>query len=1129
MKRIGISFAMAVGLFAGATIVDHGDAIAQSSTTGSVRGRIVDKKTKDAVIGATVSVSGPALQGQQSEITDENGSFQISNLPPGTYILTVFYGEAQFNRPNVLIEVGKQAFVSVPIDTEIKASEVIELVGRTPLVDQGSTKIGSTITDEYTKNVPTGRTFGAVLGTAAGTQGDQYGVSFSGATSVESSYVVEGINTTDTAFGGQSTNLPNEFVEETEVIAGGYDAEFGRSTGGVINVVTKQGSNKFKGSIFAYYTPGTLISDAESILSQASAIGSELNVDYVADMGFEVGGPIIKDKLWFHVGYNPSFRRDVLDRIISTRVDRVDADGAGVGESFSTRGQPGNAVDSCEVDTNMNGVLDADEAIATDCLPDNVLDEDGNSTGFFAQEEVPGTRVSRGRFRQTHFFTGKINGALSENHRFQISGFGNPASFERDFYQVTGSPESILFKDGDGAYDAALKWTSKFNNGKTQLDLVGGYHLGYEDQDPLFEGGADRASLQDNNTRSLAVFKNYEPGFDNACADAADGNMADPFPNIRNCPVVNYTWNGLGFLETRTNARTSGTVALTQRANLLGQHAFKVGADLEYTTYNSDRRLTGGAIWQLRPSNAAGVQRWRRRAQLAPDPAGVTTGDVPCFDLDGDGLGDKTCTVDPAGYQADTTNRNIGAYLQDSWSIRPNFTVNAGIRWEKQTGYVADDIVGTTSPEGEVVPETAFDIANMIAPRVGFVWDPTAEGRAKLMAHWGRFYESVPMDLNVRAFGGEITDFSTTGCTTLNNRDDVTQEELEACDTYRAGNYQLGDGAEFVAPSLKGQYTDELILGGEYEVMADFKMGVNFVTRNMPRVIEDSSTDGGAHYLIVNPGEDFSADATDLRTEAAGLMTSNPELAALLSARADVLDKIGTFDKPIRDYQAVQITAQQRFAKNAMLLASYTYSRSVGNYPGLFSTETGQLDPNLTSLYDLPELMSNRYGAMGLDRPHNLKVDGFYQFDLKKAGIVTLGASLRGISGIPHNTLVGHSLYGADESYLLPRGTAGRSPFTTTADIKATYGRKINATQSIELFADIFNLFNTQDETDADERYSTSFADPIVGGDLSDLPHAKQNPLVGITGRSPIKNTNFLNLNARQAPRSFRFGLRYSF
>ncbi|MBK9034034.1 MAG: TonB-dependent receptor [Myxococcales bacterium] len=1108
MKRIGISFAVAVGFFAGATTVSIPDAAAQSSTTGAVRGRIVDKKTKDPVIGATVSVTGPALQGQQSEITDENGSFNIANLPPGTYILTVFYGEAQFNRPNVLIEVGKQAFVSVPIDTAITAAgEIIELVGRAPIVDQGSTKIGSTITDDYTRNVPTGRTFGAVLGTAAGTQGDQYGVSFSGATSVESSYVVEGINTTDTAFGGQSTNLPNEFVEETEVIAGGYSAEFGRSTGGVINVVTKQGSNKFKGSIFAYYTPGSLISDADSILSQASAIGSETNVNYAAEMGFEVGGPIIKDKLWFHVGYNPSFRKDTLDRIISSRVDKIDEDGAGIGT---------DQFDSCETDTNMNGVLDANEAIAGDCIADMTPE----NKDFFAQEEI--SRSARARFRQTHFFTAKINGAVSENHQFQISGFGNPTSFDRTFARITGSPEAMLFTDKNGAYDIAAKWSSKFNNGKTQLDVVGGYHVGYDTQDPLFPGGEGAAALRDNNTRSLGAFAQQEGAqYAAGCTDVADGGTMDAYPGIRNCPVVNYTWNGLGFLETRENKRTSLTAAVTQRANLLGQHSFKLGGDVEFTTYDSNRRYTGGAFWELRPSSNPATQRWRRRAQL--NLAEGMTGDVPCFD-------ESTCTLNEGGYQADTTNRNIGLYLQDSWTIRPNITINAGVRWEKQTGYVADSLVGSASPEGEITPESAYDLANMIAPRVGVIWDPTAEGRSKIMAHWGRFYESVPMDINVRAFGGEITDFSTTNCPTLNGRNDVTQAELDACDAYRPGNSQLGDGAEYVAPSMEGQYTDELILGAEYELMADFKMGLNFVSRNMPRIIEDMSTDGGGHYIIANPGEDFSGDATSLRDQATAVMAENPALASLLEARADVLDKISTFDKPIRDYQAVQITAQQNFSKRAMLLASYTYSRSVGNYPGLFSTETGQLDPNLTSLYDLPELMSNRYGAMGLDRPHNIKVDGFYQFDFKAAGVLTTGASLRGISGIPHNTLIGHPVYGADESYLLPRGTADRSPFTTLADIKVTYGRRINKTQSVEVFADIFNLFNTQDETDTDERYSNSFADPIVGGDLSDLPHAKQNPLATATpGRSPIKNRNFGNTAALQAPRSFRFGLRYTF
>ena len=186
MKRIGISFVMGLGLLATAQVVDHSDAVAQSNTTGAVRGRVLDKKTKEPVIGATVVATGPALQGQQAEITDESGGYAINNLPPGAYVLTVYYNDAQFSRPNVVIELGKEPYVQVSIDTSTAAGETIQLEGRAPIVDQGSTKIGNTITDEYTTHIPVGRTFGAVLGTAAGTQNDQYGVSFSGSTSVES-------------------------------------------------------------------------------------------------------------------------------------------------------------------------------------------------------------------------------------------------------------------------------------------------------------------------------------------------------------------------------------------------------------------------------------------------------------------------------------------------------------------------------------------------------------------------------------------------------------------------------------------------------------------------------------------------------------------------------------------------------------------------------------------------------------------------------------------------------------------------------------------------------------------------------------------------------------------------------
>lgn len=1090
MKRIGISLAMAVGLLAGVGVVHVDTAAAQSNTTGAVRGRVIDKGTKEAVIGATVVVQGPALQGQQAEISDENGSFQISSLPPGVYTLTIFYNDAQFSRPNVIIEVGKQAFVSVRIDTTVTTTEVIELEGRAPIVDQGSTKTGTTITDEYTTRIPTGRTFGAVLGTAAGTQGDQYGVSFSGSTSSESTYIIEGINTTDTAFGGQSTNLPNEFVEETEVIAGGYNAEFGRSTGGVINVVTKQGSNKLKGSIFGYYTPGSLAADAKLIAREGSAIGSELNLDYGADLGFEVGGPIIKDKLWFHVGYNPSFTGDTLDRITSRQTDNVDENGNSV-------------LDSCEDDANMNDIADPDEQVRGDCIPDRT-----EETGLLVQEEV--ARLSRARFRQTHFFTGKINGAVSENHQFQVSGFGNPRSFDKDFFRLTGDPSSTLYKLEDGAYDVSTKWTSKFNDNKTQVDIVAGYHLGYNNEDPYFEGGAGAAAMQFTNIRSLGDLSSGEIGYDPRCTDSSDA-MLDNFPGIQNCPVQGYTTNGLGFLERRENARSSVNVALTQRVKALGQHAFKLGADVELTTYDSTRSFTGDTAYSWRRQVAGGPRKWRRRSLIKLDP----TGALDC-------LGDEKCSKAVGGYTAETNNRNLGLYLQDSWQIRPNLTLNAGVRWEKQTAYVADGLGGNLSPDDEIIPDVAFDLSNMIAPRIGLIWDPTQEGRAKLFGHWGRFYESVPMDINVRAFGGEIQDQSFLECPDAGIN--ASQATLDACQTF-SGTSVLGGGTEYVAPSMKGQYIQELILGVEYELMADFKMGVNFVARNLPVAIEDVSTDGGNHYLIANPGEDFSADADQLRMDAEAIRATNPDLADLYDSRATQLDSVGDFDKPVRDYQALQVTAQQRFSKNALLLASYTYSRSKGNYPGLFSTETGQLDPNLTSLYDLPELMSNRYGALGLDRPHLVKIDGFYQFDLKAAGIIILGGSFRGQSGIAHNTLGAHPVYGADESYLLPRGVAPRSPFTMTTDVKFTYGRKLGGAQTLEAFVDIFNLFNAQDETDADETYTAEFLDPIVGGDQSDLKHIKLNG----SGTTPELNKNYLNLNARQAPLSMRFGVRYTF
>jgi outer membrane receptor protein involved in Fe transport len=1098
---------MAAALACGAgQLVHTGDAYAQSNTAGALRGIIKDKATNEAAVGATVVATSPSLVGEQVVITDGDGQYFVTSLPPGVYTLTIYYNDKPFSRGNVLIQVGKEVVVNVTVDSSAGkgSGETIVIQGSAPIIDQGSTKTGQTITDDYTRNIPTGRTFGAVLGSAAGSQGDRYGVSIAGATSSENVFVVEGINTTDTGFGGISSNLPNEFIQETEVISGGYNAEFGRATGGIVNVVTKQGSNELRGSVYGYFKPGALYATAERIQREGSSIDFADNVDYQYDFGAEVGGPIIKDKLWFHVGFNPSLSGITRTRSIQQQVDK---DG--------------------------NGVADKD--------PDN---------GLTVRELVSERDVSTAL--QTYFYTAKINGAINQNNQFQISAFGSPR-FGDSPLSVTRDPGYKKFDVEDGAYDLAGKFTSKLNDGKTQIDAVLGFHrqLG---NNTVAGADQNKATAEYNFTRSLYDFVALE-GSD-AIGACQDGGAGDMYPLIQNCPVFRYRSQGIGQFEQRTNDRLSGVLAVTQRVKAAGYHTFKAGIDAEQATYDSVKSFTGGAFMRRAANTAAGAPgRWQVQqylkisrnlnAQELMDPTSVSLdqGQFLCAN-------DRAiCTVTVDGYNADTTNINYAAFLQDSWQIRPNLTLNLGLRWENQTGYVADALKGTVSSEGEIIPDTAYELSNMLAPRVGFIYDPTSEGKSKIFGHWGRFYEAVPMDLNVRAFGGEITRFSNfnqnrrlpdaqgydPNCDvdfTPGDRD--VAERILACGD-RVTSFTLGENPEFVTPGLKGQFTQELILGAEYEFVPDLKFGINYIHRTLPTVIEDVSTDGGGTYLITNPGRDFSGEADKLRAKAAQLMMTGDiqdmALAEAYTKRADNMDFIGTFDKPVRDYDALQLTATQRPTKKSLLIASYTYSVQKANYAGLFSTETNQLDPNLTSLYDLPDLMANRYGNSGLDRPHNFKLDGFYQFDLKTAGILTAGASFRAQSGIAHNALAAHNIYGVDESYVLPRGAIPRSPVTTNTDVHLSYGYRLSKNMMLEGFVRIFNLFNQQDELTVDETYTTDNAMPVVGGTMSDLPHLKTiDPATQLeANETATPNKNFSKLESRQIPRNIQLGFRLTF
>lgn len=1093
MKNRGLYLALAIPLL----LLGARTAVAQTATTGAIRGVVTDDSAGGAnVAGATVVATSPALQGTRSALTDESGSFTLDGLPPGTYSVTVFYGDGQWKRDNVLVRLGKVSIANIAIDSsKAAAGETITIEGRAPLVDQGSTKTGVTIDESYTRNIPTGRTFQGTLGAAAGSQGDAYGVSFGGSTSAENVYIINGINVTDPAYGGvttnaggavSTTNLPNEFLSETEVITGGYNAEYGRSTGAVVNVLTKSGGNEVHGSVFSYITLGALSPTPRVLPREGSSISTRAELDYSTSIGAEVGGPIVKDKVWYHVGLNPVFSSNTITRMVSTFVDE-----------------------------------------------DNDGNPDVDENGFSITRELSSHDLSTSN--QQLLFDGKLSFLVSPEHQGAVSVMGNPGKSDT-LRTVSGPARSGRYDLSDGAFDSALRWTSKFDDSKTQLDLTAGFHRGRAIERPSEPGGHDPQVRFDYDL-PLADLAAYEEAYGGVPAGCMDGTADDPYPNIDNCPVQFYNTGGLGFRETNETDRLAAAAKLSQRVKLAGHHQFKLGADIEQLTYRHLSDFTGGKRFRYREKSI----RVDRFFTVRND------GDTPCGDdLNGDGEDDAKCVFMPDGLRSETTTRSLAAFVQDSWAIRPNLTLNAGLRWERQDAFVADHIVGQISPTtGEPIPDKAFTINNMLAPRVGVIYDWTEQGRSKVFGHWGRFYEMVPMDINARAYGGEVFAVDVllpSSCTPTSEA--IMQPNQVRCNFEESViNRLLGGGEEVVVPKLKGQYLDEAVAGLEYEVLEDLKVGATYIHRELGRIIEDVSVDGGNSYIVANPGEAVSAsDIQKIRDEAAAARMecadpNNCPKAAFLENQANSFEGVNRFDPPERRYDGLQLSVEKRFSKDLMVIGSYTYSRLRGNFPGLFSPDTGQLDPNLTSMYDLPDLMANRYGPLPHDKPHLLKLDGYYLYDGGSIGRFVFGGSVRAASGRPVNTLGGHSLYGFGESYILPRGTAApgtsdRTPTTFSVDTRVTYGRKLSDGMLLEAFVDVFNLFNSETTLSVDENYTFDNVNPIVGGDKEDVKHAKalDDAAGGLpTARVVKPNPNYGNPTSDMAVRSIRFGLRLTF
>ena len=992
-----------------------------AGTTGNIVGKVTNA-SGEPLPGVTVVATSPSLQGQKTTTTNGEGKYRLVLLPPGVYTL-------KFTLAGFQATVKKNVKVNLDVTTTVDAvlkekgvSETIEVVAEKPLIDVTTTTTGANYSTDYVEQMPTARNYLSVIQLTPGVTGSDIsgGMIVNGASGTESSYIIDGLNTTDLENGTQGKGLNFDFVEEVQVKTGGFEPEFGRATGAVVNVITKSGGNEFHGSVFYYWRNRPYSAKSPEPWNGSNYLGTK---EY--DYGFSLGGYIIKDKLWFFLAYNPS-----------------------VNEYYY---KVNNG------DFNNDGVKD----IVT------------------SPAQVRGETSTFDRLERDYWAL-KLTYNINENNTLVVSLFGDP----RDYYgRSTTGPKSRDYHGDLGGTDWTVKYDSILNENFV-LSAQVGYHYQKRKYNPMNEGG---------DTPEVFWYGK---------------------------PVSN---GGIGWMEDTEMKRYQYDLSLEW---FLGNHDIKGGWDYEDNKFDSGRRYSGNFYVAIYNYYGGGsyVYFWRRHF-VKPDPNGdivsPTTGN----------------TYSVADWLRDNTKTEYTSlYLQDKWQITDNFLLSYGLRWEEQK------IKGNSPYYGGEF--TALDIDDAYAPRIGFTWDIFGDGTSKLYAHWGRFYEYIPMDINNRSFGNEImeedywfypvmdTDVNGDGVVDfwdfdINNYTDVVN--MNTSSPYFDGIGVYGEIPAPVSKNINGQSTDEFIIGYDYLINDLWSVGIKFTWRELNDIIEDISFDGGNTYIIANPGRDIIYDDEN------GNEVYIPA------------DQTG-FRKPKRNYRAYELKLKRKFADGWTVDASIIRSDLWGDYIGGVLPFYGQVDPNLTAAYDLPSTLVNTNGPLPFDRPWQVKINGLYQFDWG----LNVGYTYSYMSGTPiaaygyprySDPYSGRKWYYYGEFRLIRNGAPGlgRTDAVQSLDLNLSYTYDLGKYGSVTGYFYVYNVFNWKAVTQVRQRITYDTPDPDwvyqnFGGDWDKFIEwidGRFNTLEELeTWMASVGmqvDPNFLKPEAYQTPRYIRFGIKYKF
>ncbi|MGA9995635.1 MAG: TonB-dependent receptor, partial [Pyrinomonadaceae bacterium] len=743
------------------------------SNAADLQGYVRDQQGA-AVPDATVVARNLGTGLTRTAISNDEGFYAIVSLPPGDYEVTA--EAANFSKavvPSIKLTVGQRADLDLPLQVG-QVGATVTISGAAPeLVETSRTAVANTIEQVRIENLPinersatgfaltistVGRDNGRPIGPAP-TSGLNIGGQRGRSTLVQ----VDGADYTDNSINAARSTVSQEAVQEYQVATNSYAPEFGRATGGIVNVVTKSGTNDFRGNLFGFLRHRSF--------QARNPFAPVVDPPFTrAQYGATIGGPIKKDRSFFFASFEQRRRQE--SGFFTSDVTAGLGSSITIGAPFLPGPTPFTNLTAAQVTFIQGELASLDPARIQRAITYASFASSGGSTALTGSSilnrsrcVVPANQLTGACF----FISGAPIPSLANNGVLPgfttVNANGDPIAFRplNSLARIFPISEATTYFSvrGDHQINSSNQLTLRFSYNPSEI-------TGIQDESQnqtLGQNDFSRTGIA--NVRDTAFVTSVTSTFFTSMVNElrfSFGRRKATFDSQTPGAAVQIT--GAAFMGSNPFSpvdRSENRYQLTDSLNIVhGNHSFKFGADANFIKIAARFELNFPGLF-----NFGSVSAGTLGAGFIP---GLSASAPPITPVQAYGLGFPGAFIQGFGNpNSSIKNRPVAFFVQDSWKIRPNITFNYGLRYDIElTDTISpinftDPLTGIRLSASDL--QTAQDAVgvqqglprdrNNFAPRVGVAWDIKGNGKTVVRAAYGLFYDHPLLTI---AFNSDIAD-----------------------------------------------------------------------------------------------------------------------------------------------------------------------------------------------------------------------------------------------------------------------------------------------------------------------------------------------------------------------------------